>query len=95
MANIRENKRNSKPATVAFYQHMIKPIVGYFQGSVLHEISPIDVQRYLTYLHKDYKSKLGKPLSPKSLRHQCGTLTKIFGYAEKQEMMVKNPIAAQ
>lgn len=83
---------NSKPTTVAFYQHMIKPIVGYFQGTVLQEISPIDVQRYLTYLHTDYKSKLGKPLSPKSLRHQYGTLTKIFGYAEKQEMIAKNPM---
>ena len=44
------------------------------------------------YLRTQYKGKLGKPLSPKSLRHQYGTLNLIFGYAEKQEMIVKNPM---
>lgn len=83
---------NDKPTTVAFYQYMARTITDYFQGAVLQEIGPIDIQKYLIYLRTQYKSKLGKPLSPKSLRHQYATLNLIFGYAEKQEMIVKNPM---
>lgn len=35
-----------KPATVAFYQNMVKTITGYFQGAALQEISPVDIQKY-------------------------------------------------
>jgi len=83
---------NDKPTTVAFYQHMAKTITKYFKGAVLQEIGPLDIQKYLVYLRTEYKSQLGKPLSPKSLRHQYGTLNLIFGYAEKQEMIAKNPM---
>jgi len=83
---------NAKPSTVAFYEYMAKPITDYFKGTVLQEIGPLDIQKYLVYLRTEYKSKLGKPLSPKSLRHQYGTLNLIFGYAEKQEMIAKNPM---
>ncbi len=83
---------NNKPNTIAFYQNNSKIITEYFKGYVLQEIGPIDIQKYLVYLSTDYKSKLGKPLSAKSLRHQYGTLTKIFGYAENQEMIAKNPM---
>ena len=83
---------NNKPTTVAFYQYMIKPITTYFQGMVLQEISPIIIEKYLVYLRTEYKSKLGKPLSAKTLRHQYGTLNLIFNYAEKQELIAKNPI---
>ena len=83
---------NDKPTTIAFYQHMAKYITDYFQGAVLQEIGPIDIQKYLVYLRTQYKSRLGKPLAPKTLRHQYATLNLIFGYAEKQEMIVKNPI---
>lgn len=83
---------NAKPSTVAFYEYMTKPITEYFQGAVLQEISPADIQRYFIYLRTEHKSKLGKPLSPKSIRHQYVTLNVIFEYAEKQEMIAKNPI---
>ena len=83
---------NDKPTTVDFYQHMAKTITNYFNGAVLQEIGPLDIQKYLVYLRTEYKSKLGKPLSPKSLRHQYGTLNLIFGYAERQEMIAKNPM---
>ena len=83
---------NAKPSTVAFYEYMTKPITEYFQSAVLQEISPADIQRYFIYLRTEYKSKLGKPLSPKSIRHQYVTLNTIFEYAEKQEMISKNPM---
>lgn len=81
-----------KPTTVAFFENMSKPIMEYFKGSVLQEISPFDIQRYLTYLGTDYRSKLGKPLSPKSVRHQHGVLNQIFSYAERHELITKNPM---
>lgn len=81
-----------KPSTVAFYGHMVKLIIEYFNGAVLQQISPMDIQKYLIYLRTDYKSKLGKPLAPKSLHHQYTTLKTIFGYAEQQEIISKNPM---
>lgn len=83
---------DAKPSTVAFYEFMAKPITDYFNGAVLQEISPIEIQKYFTYLRTDYKTRSGKPLSPKSLRHQYVTLNVIFGYAAEQEMLVKNPM---
>lgn len=70
---------NDKPNTIAFYKNMTRIISEYFKGSVLQEISPVDIQKYLVYLRTEYKSKLGKPLSAKTLRHQYGTLNLIFG----------------
>lgn len=69
-----------KPNTIAFYQTMVKTITGYFQGAVLQEIGPLDIQKYLIYLRINHKSKLGKPLSPKSVRHQYSTLCLILYY---------------
>lgn len=83
---------NNKPTTVAFYQHMANTITDYFKGSILQQIAPTDIQKYLAYLRTDYRSKLGKPLSPKSVRHQYATLNLIFSYAEQLEMLVKNPM---
>lgn len=84
---------NRKPTTVEFYRHTSKHIIKYFRGAVLQEISPMDIQRYLIYMRTAYKSKQGKALSDKSLRHQYIALSGIFSYAEKQEMIAKNPMA--
>ena len=70
---------NDKPNTIAFYKNMTRIISEYFKGSVLQEISPVDIQKYLVYLRTEYKSKLGKSLSAKTLRHQYGKLNLIFG----------------
>lgn len=83
---------NRKLTTVEFYRHTSKHIIKYFRGAVLQEISPMDIQRYLIYMRTTYKSKQGKALSDKSLRHQYIALSGIFSYAEKQEMIAKNPM---
>ena len=81
-----------KPSTIAFYQNMVKIIKNYFQGAVLQEIGPVDIQKYLNYLRTSYKSKYGKPLGPRSVRHQYNTLRQIFKYADRLEMLGKNPM---
>ena len=84
---------NCKPTSIAFYKNIVKVITNYFKGSILQEISPIQIQKYLIYLQTDYRTPRGKPFSPKSVRHHYGTLTNIFTYADKQEMIVKNPMS--
>ena len=73
---------NDKPNTIAFYKNMTRIISEYFKGSVLQEISPVDIQKYLVYLRTEYKSKLGKPLSAKTLRHQCSSPDCLHSYLE-------------
>lgn len=83
---------NDKQTTVTFYKNMKKLIVEYFDGSYLQEISPIQIQKFLVYLSRDYKTKQGKPLAPKTIRHYYNALGMIFSYAEKQGMIAANPM---
>lgn len=83
---------NNKPATVFFYQRNTKLIIEYFKGAVLQNITPMDIERFLVYLRTDYRSKFNKPLASKTTHHIYATLNLIFGYAEKQEIIAKNPM---
>lgn len=81
-----------KPATVLFYQDIKKYIVQYFQGTILQEITAEQIDRYLVVLRADYEKRTGKQLTPRYLRHQYGTLRNIFGYAEKNDYIARNPM---
>lgn len=50
------------------------------------------IQHYLQHLRKEHEKRTGKPLSAKYLHHHYGTLKNIFGYAEKNDLIVKNPM---
>lgn len=82
-----------KEKTVAFYSSILKIIKPYFSGMILQDITAIDIEKYLTYLRTEYKGRFGKPLAPKTVHHHYGTLNLIFGYAEKQELIEKNPMS--
>jgi len=81
-----------KPATVLFYQDIKKYIVQYFQGAILQEITAEQIDRYLVVLRADYEKRTGKQLTPRYLRHQYGALRNIFGYAEKNDYIARNPM---
>ncbi len=81
-----------KPTSVAFYKNLSKVIVDYFDGAALQEISSIQIQKFLMYLRKDYKTKQGKPFAAKTVRHYYGALNLIFNYAEKQGLIAANPM---
>lgn len=83
---------SKKPKTEDFYKSMAKLICKYFDGWFLQDIRPIDIQKYLIYLRTEYTGKSGKPLTAKTLSHQYSTLHLIFGYAEQQELISKNPM---
>lgn len=87
---VRDGKH--KPKTVAFYESMTKLLLPCFSGSTLQGIGSLDIQRCLTYLRTEHKNQHGKPLTPKTLHHLYNTLNLIFGFAEKQELLVKNPM---
>ena len=50
---------NDKPNTIAFYKNMTRIISEYFKGSVLQEISPVDIQKYLVYLAQSTRANWG------------------------------------
>jgi len=84
---------NCKPTTIAHYRNLSNVITAYFDGCILQQITPIQIQKYLVYLRNDYRTMYGKKLAPKTIRHHYGALTNIFNYAEKQDMIVKNPLS--
>ena len=81
-----------KDKTIAFYSSILKIIKPYFAGMILQDVTAIDIEKYLTYLRTEYKGRFGRPLSPKTVHHHYGALNLIFGYAEKQEIITKNPM---
>jgi integrase len=96
MANVRENLKNGKIASFRFVACVDRDAEGkqsknYFATTTLQEISAIDIQRYLLEM-RSYKNKYGKGLSSKSLRHQYVALCQIFNYADKHELLIRNPM---
>lgn len=81
-----------KPNTIQFNRNIANIIAAYFSGKAIQKITGTDIQKYLIYLRTEYKTPLGKPLAPKTIRHHYCTLANIFSYAMKQEIILKNPM---
>ena len=81
-----------RPSTIAFYEYALKIIQPYFDGVLLRDITGIKITQYLNWLRTEYKTRQGKPLAEKSIKHHYGTLSVIFGYAERQDIIIKNPM---
>lgn len=82
-----------KSTTTAFYEDIARYITSYFKGAVLQDITPMLIQQYLQYLRAEHEERTGKPLSANYLHHQFGVLKNIFGYAEKNDFITKNPMS--
>ena len=83
---------NHKPTTVEFYRHITNKIAEYFKGAILQRITSLQIQEYIIYLRTKYRTRLGNPLSDKTIRHHYCILTLIFGFAVEQELINKNPM---
>ena len=81
-----------RPATVAMYTNILKVILPQFQGVPLDEITGVRISQYLRWLRNDYRKPDGQPLAEKSIKHHYNVLNLIFGYAEKQDIIPKNPM---
>ncbi len=89
---LRVSGNDRKAKTIQFYEGTTKTINAYFEGRTLQEITALDIEKYLVYLRTEYKSRYGRPLAPKTIHHHYGTLNLILNYAEKQELITKNPM---
>ena len=81
-----------KSTTEAYYQDLAQYITAYFAGSVLQDITSMQIEEYLQHLRREHEKKKHKPLSQKYLHHQYGCLRSIFDYAWKHKMILINPI---
>lgn len=81
-----------KHTTVEFYRHITDKIADYFKGAILQRITPLEIQEYIIYLRTQYRTRQGKPISDKTIRHHYCALTLIFGFAIEQEIIYKNPM---
>ena len=81
-----------RPSTVAMYTNILKVMRPHFEELPLSGISGIQITQYLTWLRNDYRTQYGKPLAEKSLKHHYNIPSFIFGYAEKQDLIEKNPM---
>ena len=81
-----------RPATVAMYTNILKIILPQFQGVPMNEISGVRISQYLRWLRNEYRKPNGKPLAEKSIKHHYNVLNLIFGYAERQDIIPKNPM---
>ncbi len=81
-----------KPSTIDFYRNTSKSIIHYFSGKVIQSITPLDIQDFLSFLRKDYKSAQGKPMGDVMVRHIYCILVIMFRYAMERELICKNPM---
>lgn len=81
-----------KHTTIEFYRHITNKISEYFDDKILQKITSLQIQEYIIYLRTAYKTKQGKALSDKTIRHHYCVLTLIFGFAIEQELIIKNPM---
>lgn len=81
-----------KQSTVSFYKDSLKRIYPFFEGMRLTSIKAADIERYLKYLRTEYKTKSGKTLGDKTIKHSYCLLVSIFQFAAKQDMIIKNPM---
>lgn len=81
-----------KPTTTEFYRHISNVIAEYFSGKALQSITATDIDKYLIYLHTKYRTKQGKTLAAKTIRHHYCVLGFIFSFALNKEYITKNPM---
>lgn len=74
-----------KPKTIAFYNDTTKNIVSYFVGKQIQQITSTDIQKFLIYLHTE------REFAARTVHHHYRTMNMIFKFAEKQELILKNP----
>ena len=82
-----------RPSTIAFYEYALKIIQPYFDSVMLNEVTGLKANEYLNWLRNEYrKPNNGKPLAEKTIKHHYNILRIIFNYAERQDIIGKNPM---
>ena len=75
-----------KAKTVSFYTDTTKNIVAYFGGCAIQNINSLAIQKFILMLRTD------KGFSPQYVHHHFRALKMIFEFAEKQGLVLDNPM---
>ncbi len=81
-----------RPSTIAMYGFMMRVALPFLGDKAIRDITAIDILTYLQYLREEYRAPDGRTLSEKSVKHHYDILRIIFNYAERMEVIEKNPI---
>ena len=81
-----------RPSTVAMYGFMIRMSLPFLGDKPIGSITAIDILTYLQFLREEYRAPDGRVLSEKSVKHHYDILRIVFNYAERLEVIEKNPI---
>ncbi len=81
-----------RPFTIAMYGFMMRVALPFLGDKPIRDITAIDILTYLQYLREEYHAPDGRTLSEKSVKHHYDILRIIFNYAERMEVIEKNPI---
>ncbi len=86
------NDGEHRPSTVAMYNAILDVLLPHFDETPLQEVTALQITAYLKWLRTDYRTKYGKPPAEKTIKHHYNILRIAFNYAEKHDLIVKNPM---
>lgn len=85
----RLNLRSTTYERMRQLTHRIYPAIGHLR---IDKISPRQLQGFVNSLAKEgANEKTGKPLAPKTIRHNLSFISDVFSYAVKMDMLSDNP----
>ena len=83
------NLRSTTYERLKQLKHRIYPAIGHLR---IDKITPRQLQAFVNPLAKDgANEKTGKPLAPKTIRHNLSLISDVFGYAVKMGIVPDNP----
>lgn len=85
----RFNLRSTTYERLKQLKHRIYPAIGHLR---IDKITPRQLQTFVNSLAKDGANEVnGKPLAPKTIRHNLSLISDVFGYAVKMGIVPDNP----
>lgn len=83
------NLRSTTYERLKQLKHRIYPAIGHLR---IDKITPRQLQAFVNSLAKDgANEKTGKPLAPKTIRHNLSLISDVFTYAVKMGLVSDNP----
>ena len=83
------NLRNTTYERLLQLRGRIYPVIGHMR---MDKITPRQIQTFVNSLSKDgANERTGKPLAPKTIRHNLSLISDVFSYAVKMGVVAENP----
>ena len=83
------NLRNTTYERLLQLRGRIYPVIGHIR---MDKITPRQIQTFVNSLSKEgANERTGKPLAPKTIRHNLSLISDVFGYALKMGVVSENP----